>query len=257
MSMKIHDQARDGTALSRYASKYSAQVESPGDLSILIVDDHELVRAGMRRLLEDAGNIGNFHEVASGEEAIGAVKKHRFDIVFMDLSLPGMSGVEATFALLRRRPESKIIVMTAAMRTTFVKQLLDSGVKGYLTKDCSPQQMEQAVAEVMAGNVYLSPQVASQLALNPHGDGVSGFAGLSKREAEVVLFTLHGHANRQISERLYISEKTVSTHRRRAFEKLDVTNTVEMAHLAIVEGIWDDLMSAQSFADFENLVSTA
>ena len=255
MSMKIHDQVRGSVAGTGYFGRGVQAGESAGKLSILIVDDHELVRAGMRRLLEDAGNIGVFHEAASGEEAIGAAKDHPFDIVFMDLSLPGMSGVEATFALLRRRPEARIIVMTAAMRMTFVKQLLDSGVKGYLTKDCSPEQMEQAVTEAMAGNVYLSPQVASQLALGSQRDGLSRFASLSKREAEVVLFTLHGHSNRQISERLFISEKTVSTHRTRAFEKLEAENTVEMAHLAIVEGIWDDLMSAQSFSDIQILFS--
>ena len=257
MSMKIRDQVRGSQAVTAYLAGSPERSNKPDKLSILIVDDHELVRAGMRRLLEDAGNIGNFHEAATGEEAIGAAKNHPFDIVFMDLSLPGMSGVEATFALLRRRPESRIIVMTAAMRLTFVRQLLDSGVKGYLTKDCSPQQMEQAVTEAMAGNVYLSPQVASQLALSSPSDGLSRFAALSKREAEVVLFTLHGHNNRQMSERLYISEKTVSTHRTRAFEKLEVSNTVEMAHLAIVEGIWDDLMSAQSFTDIRNLFSPA
>jgi len=257
MSMKIHDRVRRSGAGTAYMGRQAQARESAAKLSILIVDDHELVRAGMRRLLEDAGNIGVFHEAASGEEAIGAAQDRPFDIVFMDLSLPGMSGVEATFALLRRRPESRIIVMTAAMRMTFVKQLLDSGVKGYLTKDCSPEQMEQAVTEAMAGKVYLSPQVASQLALGSHSDGLSRFASLSKREAEVVLFTLHGHTNRQVSERLFISEKTVSTHRTRAFEKLEVKNTVEMAHLAIVEGIWDDLMSAQSFSDLQILFSSA
>jgi len=255
MSMNIHDQARGNKAVDGYSSGLPGPAENPRKLSILIVDDHELVRAGMRRLLEDAGNIGNFHEAASGEEAITAAADSPFDIVFMDLSLPGMSGVEATFALLRRRPDSRIIVITAAMRLTFVHQLLDSGVKGYLTKDCSPQQMEQAIAEVMDGKVYLSPQVASQLALTTQHEGLSRFTMLSKREAEVVLFTIHGHSNRQISERLYISEKTVSTHRTRAFEKLQVSNTVEMAHLAIVDGLWDDLMSARSFADMQNLFS--
>jgi len=253
--MDIHDQEQGDEAVNGHVSRKSECVESPRKLSILIVDDHELVRAGMRRLLEDAGNIGAFHEVASGEEAISAAAEFPFDIVFMDLSLPGMSGVEATFALLRRRPDSKIIVITAAMRLTFVRQLLDSGVKGYLTKDCSPQQMEQAVTDVMAGKVYLSPQVASELALSTHSQGLSRFASLSKREAEVVLFAIHGHTNRQIGERLYISEKTVSTHRTRAFEKLEVSNTVEMAHLAIIDGLWDDLMNARSFDDVKNLFS--
>lgn len=214
--------------------------------SILIVDDHELVRAGMRRLLEDVEAIAEFAEAPTGEMALDLARQHRFDLIFLDLSLPGISGLEAAMELLRRCPDSRIIVLTAVRQFTFTRQLMDMGVKGYLTKDCEPRQMEKAIHEVMAGRAYLSPEVAHELATGLPDSVELLFRSLSPREAEIVLLTLRGLRNRQIGERLYISEKTVSTHRVRALEKLKVSNTVELTRLLHQLDAWDQLAGSQN-----------
>ena len=218
-------------------------------LSLLIVDDHELVRVGMRRLMEDASNVGSLYEAGSGEQAIEAADQNAFDIVFMDLSLPGMSGMDATIALLQRRPHLRIIVLTAAIEATHIRQLLSLGVKGYLTKDCSIEQMEVAIAEVMAGRAYLSPDATRQLSCHASGRAASCFTGLTRRELEIVMWTLKGMRNKEIGSRLFISEKTVSTHRRRVFEKLGIGSNAELARKAAQQGVMDQLTDVQSIEE--------
>lgn len=209
-------------------------------LSVLIVDDHELVRAGMRRLLEDNENILSFTEVSSGESAIEEAAREKFDIILMDLSLPGMSGVEASLTLLRHHPAANIIVITAAMDGTYTRRLISSGVMGYLTKDCSPDEMSKAIDQVLAGTVYLAPSIMQKVFIEGTKEQAeSPFESLTKREMEICLMLLNGKRNRQIGELLFISEKTVSTHRTRAFLKLGISNTAELARLAMQHGLWN------------------
>ena len=209
-------------------------------VSVMIVDDHELVRAGMRRLLEDTGMIASVAEVACGESAIEAVASQRFDIILMDLSLPGMSGVEASMTLLRHHPEANIIVITASMDGAYTRRLLSCGVMGYLTKDCSPEQMSHAIEQVLQGDVFIAPSIMEKIYLQgTREDAASPFELLSRREMEISLMLLNGQRNRQIGEQLFISEKTVSTHRTRAFLKLGISNTAELARLAMQHGLWN------------------
>lgn len=213
--------------------------ESPS-LSVLIVDDHELVRAGMRRLLEDTDSIGNFTEAASGEIALELASRQHFDIILMDLSMPGMSGVEASLMLMRHHPRSRIIVITAAMENTYTRRLIDKGVRGYLTKDSSADEMRSAIARVMQGDIYLSPAIATRMAIEGvEESSQSPFDLLTDREMQIALMLLGGKRNCQIGESLFISEKTVSTHRTRAFAKLGISNTAELARLAMRYGLWN------------------
>jgi len=239
---------------NEYRDRMQPEAQRADDkLSLLIVDDHELVRAGMRRLMEDAANIGSFHEAGSGEQAVQAADQNAFDIVFMDLSLPGMSGMQATIELLARRPHLRIIVLTAALQARHIRQLLRLGVKGYLTKDCSIEHMEMAIEEVMAGRAYLSPEATHQLSSSaPAGEQAEAcFGCLTRRELEVIIWTLQGMRNREIGSRLFISEKTVSTHRRSAFEKLCVSSNAELACKAAEQGVLDQLSNAKSVEDLD------
>lgn len=220
-------------------------------LSVLIVDDHELVRAGMRRLLEDIGYNIRFTELASGEAALQVVRDDHFDIVFMDLSLPGISGVEAAFSLLRSQRDLAIIVITAVMDVSFTRKLLDTGVRGYLTKNCSPLQMERAIREVLAGQVYVAPDVVKMLGLRSmdQDSEVAIFDRLSARELQIAIQLLQGKRNCQIAVDLNISEKTVSTHRSRAFRKFGIASTAELATIAVRTGMWDQLTAAEQLTD--------
>ena len=231
--------------------------------SVLIVEDHELVRAGMQRLLEDSGYPLSFCQVATGEAALNEVKRQHFDLVFLDLSLPGISGVEAAMSLLRSHRDLKIIIMTAATELSFTRKLLQTGVHGYLTKNCNPRQMERAMREVLAGNIYIAPDVAKLLEQssntigsktgvsdfsasteNIEADGIHKFDCLSKREYQIVFLLVRGKTNRQIASELFISEKTVSTHRIRAFRKMQVSSLAELAAIAFRVGLLEQLAPA-------------
>jgi len=208
---------------------------------VLVVDDHALVRAGMRRLLEEHPAIRSISEAGSGEEALTLATERRFAVVLMDIALPGMSGLEAAETLLKASPETLVIMVTGKLDAAPIRRLLASGVRGYLTKGSEAREMEEAIRRVLGGERYLSPDVARALAMDTI-DGGSGnpFECLTTREHEVIVQLLRGRRNRQIGERLFISEKTVSTHRTRSFEKLGVATTADLVRLAMRHGLWDE-----------------
>lgn len=212
------------------------------DWTVLVVDDHELVRSGMRRLLEDHTMIGAIHEASSGEMAVEMTRADAFDLVLMDISLPGISGLEASEAILSHSPGYRIIIVTGRLEGGPIRQLLNAGVRGYITKGSSADEMDKAIRCVMSGEQYLSPDVAQQVAMDSiKGDpAVNPFERLTTREREIIDQILRGRRNRQISESLNISEKTVSTHRTRALEKLSVKTTAEIVRLAIHHDVWNE-----------------
>lgn len=210
-------------------------------LNVLVVDDHELVRAGMRRLLEENPQIKEIFEASSGEEALEMADIQTFDLVLMDIKLQGISGLEASEKLLAKAPTSKIIMVTGGLEGGHIRKLLNSGVRGYITKGSSADEMDKAMRRVIAGEQYLSPDVAQQVAMDMiNGDENNPFDKLTVRESEVITLLLRGHRNRQISANLHISEKTVSTHRTRAFEKLNIKTTAELVRLAIRFDLWNE-----------------
>ena len=210
-------------------------------VNVLVVDDHELVRSGMRRLLEENPQIEEIFEASSGEEALQMAETQKFDLVLMDIKLPGISGLEASEKLLAMAPESRVIMVTGRLEGGHIRKLLNSGVRGYITKGSSADEMDKAMRRVMAGEQYLSPDVAQQVAIDMiNGDENNPFDKLTARESEIITLLLRGHRNRLISTNLHISEKTVSTHRTRAFEKLNVKTTAELVRLAIRFDLWNE-----------------
>ncbi|PID60853.1 MAG: hypothetical protein CSB44_09140 [Gammaproteobacteria bacterium] len=211
----------------------------PG-MRVLVVDDHALVRTGMRRVLEDNPAVAHIEEAASGEEAIERVASDDFGIVLMDINLPGMSGLETSERLLRRDPDLRIIIVTGRIEGGSVRHLLNVGVRAYITKDSNASEIGKAIGKVLAGDQYLSPDVAQQIAIDSlsGNEGENPFDRLTTRERQIVEHLLQGERNRQISEALHISEKTVSTHRTRAFDKLGVSNAAELVRLALRHDVW-------------------
>jgi len=212
----------------------------PWHLRVLVVDDHQLVRAGMRRLLEENQMVSSITEAGSGEEALQIANENSFDIILMDIRLPGMSGVEASDKLLSLMPDCRIIMVTGDLDNGHIRKLLNAGVRGYITKGSSAEEVNKALAHVINGEQYLSPDVAQQIAIDTiNGTDENPFDKLTSRETEIVNMLLGGHRNRQISSELFISEKTVSTHRTRAFEKLGVKTTAELVRLAMRFDKWN------------------
>ncbi len=209
-------------------------------IRIILADDHQLVRIGTRRLLEDVDGIAIVGEAATGEEVIELVIRLKPDIVLMDVQMPGIGGLEATRRCLRAHPELKVLVVTIYESEPYPSKLLNVGAAGYLTKRTDIDEMLLAIRKVMAGHRYLSADIAQQLALRPFSSKEnSPFEALSAREMQVTLMIIMGQKVLEISENLSISPKTVNSYRYRVFEKLQQKNDVGLARLAIKHGIID------------------
>lgn len=205
---------------------------------VAIVDDHDLVRTGIRRILDGAGGIEVIGEAASGEEAIRLAREEPVDVVLMDVNMPGMGGLEATRRILASSTGVRIIILTVHAKAPFPTQLLNAGASGYLTKGCASEELIRAINRVHDGARYVSADIAQQLALSmlPGGDR-SPLDELSSREIEVMMMLVQGEEVQSIAETLHISHKTVRTYKSRLYEKLGVKNAVDLTHMAMRHGI--------------------
>jgi len=212
-------------------------------IRVSIVDDHELVRTGIIRILGDVSDIEVVAEASSGEEAVQMVKTHRPDVVLMDVNMPGIGGIEATRKLTQIYPDLKVIVVTIHVDDPFPSRMLQAGAVGYLTKGCAVDEMVNAIREVYSGRRYISADVAQHLALKlmPGGDE-SPFDALSPRELQVMLMLTQGTKVQEISDKLCLSPKTVSTYRHRLYDKLGVSSDVALTRLAMRYGVVDDAL---------------
>jgi two-component system invasion response regulator UvrY len=209
-------------------------------INILIVDDHDLIRYGIKKLLSNARDINVMGEAASGEAAVKMARELNPDIVLMDLKMPGIGGIEATHKLLRANPKVKVIAVTSCDEEPFPYRLVRAGASGYVTKSADVDELLTAIRRVYSGHVYITPEVAQQMALRQATNASkSPFAELSERELQVMWMITHGHKVQEIAEKLCLSPKTVNTYRYRLFEKLKVRNDVELTHLALHYGMLD------------------
>lgn len=207
-------------------------------VKIIIVDDHQLVRAGIKHMLSDSKDFKIIGEASCGADAIKLARQESPDIVLLDLYLPDTSGLEVTQKILRHNPDTKIIIITAASNDLFPFRLMEAGARAYLTKDASKEEVLQAIREVASGKRVISPAIANQLALSKiEGRASTVFDTLSDREMEVVLLLVRGYNAKDIAEKMFVSKKTVHSYRGRIFEKLSVRNDVELTLLAISHGI--------------------
>lgn len=208
-------------------------------INVLLVDDHDLVRAGVSRLLSDVTGIKVIGEAGSGEEAVKMAREKHPHVVLMDVKMPGIGGLEATRKMLRNDPDVKVIALTVCGGEPFPTKLLQAGASGYLTKGAGLEEMVSAIRAVYAGKRYLGPEIAQQLALKTLNDGESLFDILSERELQVMIMITGGQSVQDISEKLCVSPKTINSYRYRIYEKLNVSSDVELTLLAIRHGILD------------------
>ncbi len=207
-------------------------------IKIMLIDDHDMVRTGLKRLLEDFSDINVIAEASSGEQAIEVLQQLEPDIALMDLSMPGIGGLEATRKLLHIHKNLKIIIVTMHNEDIFPQRLLNIGAMGYVTKEANVHEIVKAIREVMNNKRYISPEIAQHMALaNSQDYEKSPFDSLSERELQVMLMLMDGHKVNTISEKLCLSPKTISTYRYRLYDKLNVSNDIELAKLALRHGI--------------------
>jgi len=211
---------------------------------VLLVDDHELVRTGIRRLLEDTGDIEVVGEAASGEAALNSARELRPDVILMDVTMPGIGGLEATRKLLRVNQAFRIIGVSIHADGPCPARMLDVGACGYLTKGCDLNEMLKAIRLVGRGERYIGADVAQQMVLRGMDGDRTPVECLSPRELEVMLLVSQGHKLRQISEQLCLSSKTVSTYRTRVLRKLAVETDVALTHMALRMGLIEPRRSA-------------
>jgi len=210
------------------------------NIRVMLVDDHDLIRYGLRRLLEDQSGIEVVDEASSGEQALEKVRTAKPDVVLMDINMPGIGGFEATSRMCQTHPESRVIVLTVHSEGPLPKRILEAGAVGYLTKGCPVDEMVEAIQKVNSGQRYIAPTIAQQLALSMLPGEDSMIDILSQRELQVLIMISRGMRTNEISDKLNLSPKTVSTYRKRLHDKLDVSNDVEMMHLAIKHGLLEE-----------------
>jgi two-component system invasion response regulator UvrY len=207
-------------------------------IKVLVVDDHELVRVGVQRLLGDADDIDVIGEAQDGEEAIIKAKELQPDVVLMDINMPGLGGMEATRKILRAAEKTQIIIVSVIETEPFPSRLLQLGARGYLSKDSTPDELKEAIRTVFKGERYLNPKIAQELALQHLAEGDdSPFEALSERELQVMQMIINGKKAPDIADKLCLSSKTVNSYRYRLFDKLKVETDVELTHMAIKYGL--------------------
>jgi two-component system nitrate/nitrite response regulator NarL len=209
-------------------------------IRLLLADDHPIVREGIKRCLPEHGPIEIVGEASDGEEAVAQAKKLAPDIVLLDISMPGMSGLEASKVLQNELPRTKVIILTIHDDAEYVKPVLSSGAAGYILKEASPAELARAVETVYRGDAYLSPRVSKVLL-----DQYSGRAKendisvetLSSRELQVLRLISQGFSNKEIAGQMNISVRTVETHRERIMSKLNIRNVAKLTRFAIEQGL--------------------
>ncbi|WP_026471632.1 response regulator transcription factor GacA [Alkanindiges illinoisensis] len=207
-------------------------------IKVLVVDDHELVRTGICRMLADTVDIEVIGQAESGEMAIDMARRENPDVVLLDVNMPGIGGVETTRRLIQSVPTIKVLAVSGLAEEPYPSLLLKAGAKGYITKGAPLSEMVRAVKKVMQGGKYFSADIAEQIASSYLSEQQqSPFDLLSEREMQVAMMVVNCISAQEIADRLFVSVKTVNTYRYRIFEKLDVDSDVKLTHLAIRYGL--------------------
>jgi two-component system, NarL family, invasion response regulator UvrY len=207
-------------------------------IRLLLVDDHRLFRAGLRRMLQDINGVQIIGEAEDGEGAVRMAREERPSVILMDLIMPGIGGLEATRRILRLELDIRVVVLSACDQQPFPMQALKSGASGYVTKGANAEELATAIKRAFVGKRYLSSDIAQDLAVSSfEEDAAAPFEQLSNREMQIMMMVVNCHRVNDISSSLHLSPKTVNSYRYRIFEKLNVRSDVELALLAVRHGM--------------------
>jgi DNA-binding NarL/FixJ family response regulator len=210
-------------------------------IRVVIADDHTILREGLRQLLGASPDIEVVAEAADGHEVMARVRAEAFDVLLLDMSMPGKSGIELIKQVKAEKPRLRILVLSMHEEEQYAVRALKAGASGYLTKDSAATQLQTAIRKVAGGGAFISAEVAEQLALGAMPD-IAGppHERLSDREFEVLQHLVAGHTVTDIAERLNLSSKTVSTHKARMMEKLGIENQADLVRYAMRHGLAGD-----------------
>mgnify|MGYP002362357403 FL=1 len=209
-------------------------------IRIAIVDDHAMVRAGLRQFFVDEVDFKVVAEAANGREALDIVRQGEVDVILLDISMPGQSGVDALAGIRARAPDLPVLILSGFPEEHYAITLLRQGASGYLNKDCDPEEIVKAIRTVVRGRKYITAGIAERLADNlaPGGSGDKpAHELLSERELQVFLRLARGEAIGQMAESMSLSVKTVSTYRTRVMEKLQLASNSDLTYYALKNGL--------------------
>ena len=211
-------------------------------IRIVLADDHAIVREGLKRIVGEAQGFQVVGEAADGTEVMRTVRELDFDVLVLDLSMPGRSGMELIKLVKSEKPKLKVLVLSMHQEMQYAVRAIKSGASGYLTKETAPAQLEQAIRKIAGGGAYISAEVAEQLALGamPGGETLP-HETLSDREFQVFRALVAGDAVSDIAAKLNLSVKTVSTHKANLMQKLGLANQTELVRYALKHGLADPL----------------
>ncbi len=211
-------------------------------IRVLIADDHKIMLAGLRSLLEKQADFDVVGEAENGRKAVQMAQEKMPDVVVMDVSMPDLNGIEATTQIIENLPATRVIALSMHSDKRFVMGMLRAGASGYLLKDCASQELATAILQVAGGKKYLSPEITGVVIDDFLQGGASEEVGsaasqLSAREREVLQLIAEGWSTKQIASHLYVSIKTIETHRRQIMKKLDLHSIADLTKYAIREGL--------------------
>lgn len=209
---------------------------------LLLADDHELVREGLRSLIDEHDNLQVVAEASNGQETVALAASSGAHVVVMDVAMPDLNGIEATRQILRDQPHTKIVALSGHKDKHFVTEMLRAGASAYVLKQHAYDELVRAIEQVLLGNKYLSPDVArgvvdDYIELAPHQADKAAFVVLTDREREVLQRLAEGMTTKEMADALGVSVKTIETHRRNIMEKLNLHSVAELTKYAIREGV--------------------
>ena len=213
-------------------------------VSIMLADDHTIVRQGLARLLEEQPNLKVIGEATNGRDAVEKAKQLKPDILIMDIAMPRLNGIEAAKRIRKHLPETKILILSMYSHEHYIYELIEAGISGYLLKDASGRDIIKAIHAAMNNETFLSPSISKVLVDTYRSPRKSSprterYKQLSNREREVFQLIAEGHSTRVIADMLYVSMSTVKSHRAKIMEKLDIDSPVKLVHFAIKLGLVD------------------
>ena len=209
-------------------------------IRVMLADDHALVRAGLRALLQSLDGVEVVADVGGGHEALQSVHEHRPDIVFMDIAMPGLNGLEAAERMAKQCPSARLIMLSMYANEDYVRQALSVGAAGYLLKGAEPAELELAIKAVMRGETYLTPAVSKHVIqdyLTHGGRKTNPLHDLTPRQREILQLIAEGHSTKDMAQRLNLSVKTVETHRTELMHRLDIHDVAGLVRYAIRIGL--------------------
>jgi two-component system invasion response regulator UvrY len=207
-------------------------------IKVLIVDDHPVVRRGLKDMLADAGDMVVGGEAGSAQEAMRLVGAQRWDVVVLDISLPGGNGIELVSEIRKQRPETRVLILTVYSEEQYAVRAIKAGASGFLTKNSADEKLIDAIRKIAAGGRYVSPELAETLASLLAGETAGQpHERLSDREFEILKMLASGRTVSQVATELGLSVKTVSTHRTRILKKMNMKTNAELTHYAVKAGL--------------------